>query len=59
MAYKVLFFNSQSGCGFISDFITVEAADFACIFFKERHYNNSAVVLNDYPEVKSVSKAKK
>lgn len=59
MAYKVLFFNTQSGCGFISDFITEEAAESARIFFKENHYNNSAVVLNDSLEEKPKTKAKK
>lgn len=59
MAYKVLFFNTQSGCGFISDFITEEAAESAHVFFKDKHYNNSAVVIDDFPEVKAKTKAKK
>jgi hypothetical protein len=59
MTYKVLFFNSQSGCGFISDFITEGAASAAADFFRDKHYNNTASVIDDFPEVKTKPKSKK
>ena len=51
MAYKVLFFNSQSLYGFFTDFNDISVAENAVGWFRSLHYNNVAEVFINFPGV--------